>query len=599
MKLRHKVTVVGASLVSSMAFIILLMASLNGIYREKKEAEIKQIEATKHLFLNITEKIEEKKTIFNTLASQVNIEKVEHSLDKVEKLLIQSRIQLKSFSNFSLYKTSGKKLIDLNRIGVNQVYKEEFLTQFYNKDTINFVFVKNPETNEQILLFGKSISNSDGKVSAVLTAELPTNEINQIISRSFDSFVLKNWLIELIKSDGSILYSNKRMQLKDRETLEYIKLNLENKKNISQIEDSEYLWSFAKDFTNSSSPFLKNFYFVIKVEKKLVYREIYEDLRVYVGVFVIFLVLTSYIIYHGASKMTAPIEEAYLAIKDFGNGNFEKVNNLKASDDEIGTIVNGLKDAATKIDYLISDQANKFRMASLGKMAGNIAHEINSPLHLITNHCKLLMRYLEQQKNEPNELLIEKANKSTQTIYETTRRIALIISGLKSLSREGRLDPFEKVQIQKIISDTMNLCKEALQNKGIQLKVTVPDEEIAVECRSVQLSQVLLNLLNNASDAIDLNDEKWIHIKAYQNHEFLFIKVINSGKKISEEIAKQIFQPYFTTKELGKGTGLGLSISQAILKDHQGDLYIDLKEEYTAFIFKIPLSNSTEIKKAV
>ena len=122
------------------------------------------------------------------------------------------------------------------------------------------------------------------------------------------------------------------------------------------------------------------------------------------------------------------------------------------------------------------------------------------------------------------------------------------------------------------------------------------DEEIEIECRLIQIEQVLLNLLNNSFDAIADLEEKWIRVDVEAEDHFVNIKVVDSGKGIPAEASEKIMMPFFTTKEVGKGTGLGLSISSGILKSHGGELSLDRNAANTTFVIRVPrLQNQLEI----
>jgi C4-dicarboxylate-specific signal transduction histidine kinase len=114
-------------------------------------------------------------------------------------------------------------------------------------------------------------------------------------------------------------------------------------------------------------------------------------------------------------------------------------------------------------------------------------------------------------------------------------------------------------------------------------------EDGQVNCRPTQLSQVLLNLLSNAFDAVSALSEKWVRLTVTQEEQKLIIKVIDSGNGIPSDIAEKIMQPFFTTKVIGKGTGLGLSISRGIIESHEGALFYDPSEKNTTFVIELPI----------
>ena len=112
------------------------------------------------------------------------------------------------------------------------------------------------------------------------------------------------------------------------------------------------------------------------------------------------------------------------------------------------------------------------------------------------------------------------------------------------------------------------------------------------------MSQVILNLLNNAFDAIENKDEKWVEVQTLQNKNWVEIRVSDCGHGIPKEIQDKILQPFFTTKEVGKGTGLGLSISKGIIESHGGDLTIDNEAKNTTFVARIPLEEASVLNAA-
>jgi signal transduction histidine kinase len=116
-----------------------------------------------------------------------------------------------------------------------------------------------------------------------------------------------------------------------------------------------------------------------------------------------------------------------------------------------------------------------------------------------------------------------------------------------------------------------------------------------LDCREVQLSQVILNLLNNAFDAISELPNKWVHLESRMNEGIIEIRVIDSGSGIPEELREKILQPFFTTKEVGQGTGLGLSISKGIIESHGGTLSIDIKSQNTCFVIQIPQAKTVQV----
>ena len=224
------------------------------------------------------------------------------------------------------------------------------------------------------------------------------------------------------------------------------------------------------------------------------------------------------------------------------------------------------------------------KMATLGEMSAGIAHEINNPLMIINSKCRLLERKLEQS----GEINVEALREDIRKITKTTERIEKIIRGLKAFARTSEQDPFENVEIDLVIEDSLALCRDLLHHADIKVRITSAPG-VRIKGRASQLSQVLVNLVGNAIDAMRTLDEKWIQIEAIKETDgSLRLKVTDAGSGISKEVIEKIMMPFFTTKEVGKGTGLGLSISKGIIEDHGGRLYVDTAAANTCFILEFP-----------
>lgn len=227
------------------------------------------------------------------------------------------------------------------------------------------------------------------------------------------------------------------------------------------------------------------------------------------------------------------------------------------------------------------------KMASLGEMAGGIAHEINNPITIISSANRILRKSLEKGITDP-----EFYTKTLDTIDNTVTRISTIISGLRTVSRDGTNEEFKHEKLADIFSDILGLCGEKFKNNGVELRIDLENEiyQTSINCGRVQLSQVFLNLLDNSYDAIEKLSEKWIKIDCHKRDEKLIIRFTDSGPGIPQAIQEKILNPFFTTKEIGKGTGLGLSIANSIIKNHGGQLYVDNDSKNTCLVLSLPIS---------
>jgi PAS domain S-box-containing protein len=225
------------------------------------------------------------------------------------------------------------------------------------------------------------------------------------------------------------------------------------------------------------------------------------------------------------------------------------------------------------------------KMSSLGEMAGGMAHELNNPIAIIKGKAQLLQMDLEDGADlDRAHILAELA-----AIDSTTDRMSKIIRALKAFSRQSNSsDPFTPVEAREIIDETLSFCASRFRAHAIELEVVL-DEGAEIECRKVEVSQVLLNLLNNACDAVAKLPVRWVKLEVKRSGNGVLILVRDSGEGIPPHVAPKIMEPFFTTKPQGAGTGLGLPISKGIIEDHGGELRLLPDAATTTFEIWLPL----------
>ncbi|MCP4912920.1 MAG: PAS domain-containing sensor histidine kinase [Oligoflexia bacterium] len=220
------------------------------------------------------------------------------------------------------------------------------------------------------------------------------------------------------------------------------------------------------------------------------------------------------------------------------------------------------------------------QLAAVGEMSAGIAHEINNPLTIIMGLSQSLA------KDETDE----KRSKKFSMVDKAAKRILKITKGLLKLAQKSKTDLHQKNSLKDILFETLEFCQEALAHKGILLTFDGFEDDLYLKCNDVKISQIILNLINNAKDAIFENsyEEKWVKISLKSDSDNYYLSVTDSGPAITKKMAKQILEPFFTTKEKGKGTGLGLPLVSRFASEHGGELLIDTETTNACFIVKLP-----------
>jgi PAS domain S-box-containing protein len=231
-------------------------------------------------------------------------------------------------------------------------------------------------------------------------------------------------------------------------------------------------------------------------------------------------------------------------------------------------------------------QASK--LATLGEMATSVAHELNQPLHVIRLSSGNVIRRL---KNKPETIEPDYLTQKLERIMQQTERAAAIIDHMTMFGRKASEEAYS-VDPYVTIQSALSLVREQLRLAEINVVVNAPNSCSPVLGHQVQLEQVLLNLLTNAQDAIksfESCDQKVIKVDIVNLENTIEISVENIGPKIPEAIIERIFEPFYTTKEIGKGTGLGLSVSYGIIRDMKGEISVKNTDSGVCFFITLPI----------
>ncbi len=211
-------------------------------------------------------------------------------------------------------------------------------------------------------------------------------------------------------------------------------------------------------------------------------------------------------------------------------------------------------------------------MASVGKMAAVVAHEINNPLSGILTYSKLLKKWVEndsvgkEKKQEAVECL--------DLISSESRRCGELVKNLLSFSRQSPMN-VQPTDINRLIGQCTMLLRHNLEIGGVELHTSLADGLPRLQCDGTQIEQVLLAVIVNAADAMPKGGNLWVESKLSQEGSRVVLTVRDDGSGIPPDVMPKIFEPFVTTKENGHGTGLGLAVSRGIIERHNGKISIE------------------------
>jgi signal transduction histidine kinase len=219
------------------------------------------------------------------------------------------------------------------------------------------------------------------------------------------------------------------------------------------------------------------------------------------------------------------------------------------------------------------------KLTSLGLLAAGVAHEVNTPLAVISNYIQMLAKQIPA--DDPRQKTIER-------IVKQTFRASEIVNNLLNFSRTGTLE-LSEVDLNSVLEETLTLVQHPFRTAKVNVIKNYTDSLPLVLGSTTRLQQVFLNLFMNARDAMPTGG--MLEVRTAAHNGSVEVEVTDTGMGIAGEHLKRIFDPFFTTKTSGRGTGLGLSVSYGIIKEHAGK--VDVRStpgKGTSFRLEFPVA---------
>ena len=231
---------------------------------------------------------------------------------------------------------------------------------------------------------------------------------------------------------------------------------------------------------------------------------------------------------------------------------------VSKSGERIGRLL--LFDDVTQRERMEEQMSQTEKLTSLGLLAAGVAHEVNTPLAVISNYIQMLAKQMPD--GDPRQSIIDK-------IVKQTFRASEIVNNLLNFSRTGAAELVD-IDVNRVVEETLTLVAHPLKTSQIHVVRNLGEKLPAVRGSANKLQQVFLNLFLNARDAMPAGG--MLEVRTAAHNGSVEIEVVDTGAGIPREHIHRIFDPFFTTKGNGRGTGLGLSVSYGIIKEHAGKI---------------------------
>lgn len=305
--------------------------------------------------------------------------------------------------------------------------------------------------------------------------------------------------------------------------------------------------------------------------------------KAYLALFALFLLITSIssvVVFMVLKRLTSPIIKLREGAEKIGKGDFRYRIEVR-SKDEFGELAEGFNRMAENLERLqeMEERLNHSeRLASIGRFAAAIAHEINNPVGNIIGLAKLM-------KRDVND---EGIRSDLEAIIRDADRCGRIIKDLLLYSRQSPPKK-ERVLLRDLIKEAVNSAKKMIDSKRIEIIDITEGDLPYINVDPIQIGQVINNIIQNSIQSIETEGKVFVRAEIIDINR-VEISVSDTGCGIDEEIKDKIFYPFFTTKRVGEGTGLGLAISYSIIQNHGGEITVESKKgEGSKFMIRLPL----------
>lgn len=603
MKIRTRLLIFNAAILTVTATVL---AATFFLFGEKflHQLAIGEINWTSRQALSVVDRFFETR-----LAEQKNLSRStfffrELNFEEIQARFDDYRNYFQTYQSISFYDTKRIRRIDLNRLDLLDVGSPAavFDAAMKTPEPVMHFDLSNPL--RPAVMFVTRVQRKGEPLRGFISAVVPLVSMQQTLAglaQPLSSQIRSD--VQIFAEDGTRIYSRLESHgLSDPDILvesidslaSRARLNPSLATELRSSESSDYATlyesrhAFTAVYQRKSDQDHKAWRLALRVLKDDIERPItlirYMVISLFISILLVALALNRWL----SHSLFQPIESLTASLQTFDLSPAKATLGGKGGRDEIGVLTHGLNEMTARLRSNFAEASSAAKFAALGEMAAGIAHEINNPLTVILGKAVLLEK-TARDANLP--VLQESSNK----IVEMVTRISKTIHALRVYARSGDSDPVGAETVQSIVDSTLDICNERLRLSSIHLEVTVDPPDAVVLARPVQVSQILMNLLNNAHDALtslppefNTSENRWIRISAYETDKEVQIAVENGGPLIPAATARRLFEPFFTTKPVGAGTGIGLTISQRLATANNARIVFDENSSVTRFVLIFP-----------
>lgn len=268
-----------------------------------------------------------------------------------------------------------------------------------------------------------------------------------------------------------------------------------------------------------------------------------------------------------ARQMLAPLGRLMGVTRRIAQGDFTPITPARKYRDEFSNLAVALNTMMRELSRRQEVLVQSHKLRAVGTLTAGVAHELNNPINNITLTAEML-------KEDFSTLTDPERLEMVDDLVSQAGRAQKIVRNLLDFAREGEIRT-ERLDLSELLRGTAGLAANQIKLSGAKILLDVPENLPPIHGDRQSLSQVFLNLLLNALDAVGKGGQVGISAQEKGEGDFVQIRVSDDGQGIPPHVLPYIFDPFFTTKSKGKGTGLGLSVSLGIVRQHGGDILVE------------------------